>query len=100
MTTSARANWQAIGDAIKIGAPVIVAEFWANRRGESIRVQFYEFEGTTLLDIRKHYTAADGVLRPTRKGLSVTIRRLPDLAKAIVKAERMAHELGLLKVQP
>jgi Transcriptional Coactivator p15 (PC4) len=81
---------------VSLAEPIIVAEFWANRRGESIRVQLREFEGIAILDVRKHYTAADGVLRPTKKGLSLVIRRLPDLAAAIAKAERQARELGLL----
>jgi Transcriptional Coactivator p15 (PC4) len=77
--------------------PVVVAEFWANRAGESVRIQFREYEGTALVDVRRHYTAKDGVLRPTQKGLSITIRRLPDLARAIAKAERKARALGLIK---
>ena len=80
-----------------ISEPIIIAEFWANRRGKSIRVQLREFEGVALIDIRKHFTAADGKLKPTKKGLSVAIRRLPDLATAIAKAEHKARELGLIK---
>lgn len=80
-----------------LAEPVIVSEFWANRRGESIRVQFRTFEGMVLLDVRKHYTGADGKLLPTRKGLSLTIRRLPDLNAALAKAEHKARELGLIK---
>jgi Transcriptional Coactivator p15 (PC4) len=79
-----------------LSEPVIVAEFWANRRGESVRVQLREFEGHALVDVRRHFTAADGVLRPTKKGLSLAIPRLPDLAKAINQAVTKARELGLL----
>lgn len=75
--------------------PVIVAEFWANRRGESVRVQLREYEGQALIDIRKHYTA-EGKLLPTKKGLSLVVRRLPDLAAAIDKALAKARELGLI----
>jgi hypothetical protein len=80
----------------KLPEPVIVAEFWANRRGESVRIQLREFEGLVLVDIRKHYTAADGRMLPTKKGLSIAIARLPDLARAIGKAVHKAQELGLL----
>ena len=79
-----------------ITEPILVAEFWANRRGESIRVQLREFEGIALVDVRKHYTGPDGKLLPTKKALSVAVRRLPDLVTAITKALAKAHELGLI----
>jgi len=81
----------------KLAEPVIVSEFWANRRGESVRIQLREFEGLALVDIRKHYTAADGTMQPTKKGLSIAIARLPDLAKAMNQAVIKAIELGLIK---
>ena len=71
--------------------PIVAAEFWANRRGESVRVQLREFEGAALVDVRKHYTGADGKLQPTKKGLSLAIRRLPELAAAINKALAKAN---------
>jgi hypothetical protein len=82
---------------MNLAEPILVAEFWANRRGESLRVQLRMFEGVPLIDLRKFYTGAEGKLLPTKKGLSLVIRRLPDLAAAIVKAERVARELGLIR---
>jgi hypothetical protein len=76
--------------------PIIVAEFWANRRGESIRIQLREFEGLALIDVRKHYTGADGKMAPTKKGISIAVTRLPDLNRAVAKALQKARELGLL----
>jgi hypothetical protein len=64
------------------------------RRG--VRVQLREFEGAALVDVRKHYTGADGKLQPTKKGLSLAIRRLPELAAAINKALAKAKQLGLV----
>jgi hypothetical protein len=55
-----------------------------------------EYEGAVVIDVRKHYTAGDGTLKPTRKGIALTIRKLPDLAAAINKALRKARELGLI----
>lgn len=81
----------------KLAEPIIVAEFWCNRRGEAVRVQLREYEGVAILDLRRHYTASDGVLRPTKKGLSIAIRKLPDLVSAINKAEQKARALGLIK---
>lgn len=76
--------------------PIEVAKFFANRKGDVVIVSLREFEGMPLLDIRKHYADGSGFLRPTRKGIAVVIRRLPDLAAAIMKAEKTARELGLL----
>ena len=76
--------------------PIVVAEFWANRRGESVRVQLREFEGRALVDVRKHFTDSAGKLQPTRKGVSLAVRRLPDLASAINRAVDKARELGLI----
>lgn len=79
-----------------LAEPIVVAEFWANRRGEFVRVQLREYEGHALVDVRKHFTNADGKLQPTAKGISLAVLRLPELAKAIAEAERQAIELGLI----
>jgi hypothetical protein len=68
----------------------------ANRRGETIRVQFREFEGRALIDLRKHFTDKTGKLQATKKGLALVIARLPELAAAINEALAKAHSLGLI----
>ena len=65
-----------------IAEPVIVAEFWANRKGESIRVQLRKFEGRAVVDVRRFYTTKEGQLWPTKKGICLAIARLPELAQA------------------
>jgi hypothetical protein len=82
-----------------LSEPVIVSEFWANRRGETIRVQLREFEGHALIDLRKHFTDEAGKLRATKKGLALVIARLPELATAINQALAKAHALGLIADQ-
>ena len=76
--------------------PIEIAKFWANRRGEAAIITLREFEGIVLIDVRKHYTAADGSLRPTSKGIALTVRKLPLLAAGITKALERARELELL----
>ncbi len=80
--------------------PLIVTEFWANRSGESVRVQLRGFKGRSLIDIRKHYTDESGKLQPTKKGISIVVARLPDLAAALTKALGKARELGLIDDGP
>jgi hypothetical protein len=74
--------------------PVTVAEWWKNRRGESIRLVLNEYEGRNIFDLRTWYTA-DGKLKPG-KGFAAEVRHLPRLAAEIAKAEAKARELGLI----
>jgi hypothetical protein len=77
--------------------PVVVAQFWKNRRGEAVVVQLREYNGRVLFDARQHYTDRDGILCPTTKGLSLAVLRLPELAAAVTKALAKARELGLIE---
>jgi hypothetical protein len=79
-----------------LAAPVVIADFWANRRGESVRVQLREFEGLALVDVRRHFTNDNGQLQATKKGLALAVTRLPELAAAINKALARARELDLI----
>ena len=85
-----------IAPAADTDAPITVAEFWANRRGESVRVQLCRIEGVRCIDMRRYQTI-NGRLQPTQKGLALAIHKLPALAAAVAKALRQARELGLIK---
>jgi Transcriptional Coactivator p15 (PC4) len=78
--------------------PIVVSKFWKNRRrNESVRVTLGEYEGHCLINVRVYCTGTDGIDRPTPKGVAMGIRKLPELAQALVKAEAKARELGLLE---
>jgi hypothetical protein len=78
--------------------PIVISKFWKNRRrNESVRVTLGEFEGHCLINVRVYCTGTDGIDRPTPKGVAMGIRKLPELAQALVKAEAKARELGLLE---
>jgi Transcriptional Coactivator p15 (PC4) len=77
--------------------PIEVAKFWANRAHDAVVVSLREYEGVLIVDIRKHYSAPDGTLQPTAKGIALSVRKLPELALAIAKALKRARELGLLR---
>jgi hypothetical protein len=81
----------------RLAEPIECGKFWANRRGEACVVSIREHEGIVIVDARRFYTAGDGTLKPTRKGISLTVRRLPDLAAAIGKALAKARELKLIE---
>lgn len=79
-----------------LAEPIIVGEFWANRRGKSIRVQLTQIEGVRCVDVRRYQTIA-GKLRPTHKGIALAIHKLPSLAAAVARALNKARELGFIK---
>jgi hypothetical protein len=77
--------------------PIIISKFWKNRRrNESVHVSLSEYEGHCLINVRVYCTGTDGIDRPTPKGVAMGIRKLPELAQALVKAEARARELGLI----
>ena len=77
--------------------PVVISKFWKNRRrNESVHVSLSEYEGHCLINARVYCTGTDGIDRPTPKGLSMVVRRLPDLVDALTKALAKAKELGLI----
>ena len=80
-----------------IESPIEISTFWKNRKGDAVRVSLQSWEGFQIVDIRQHFTASDGTLRPTKKGITLAVRRLPDLADALRKALAKAVELGLVE---
>jgi hypothetical protein len=82
-----------------LDAPIMIDKFWRNPGGQAVVTRLYEYGDNILVDCRVHYTAPDGCLKPTRKGIAVLVNRLPELAAALAKAERIACELGLISKQ-
>ncbi|MCC8964893.1 transcriptional coactivator p15/PC4 family protein [Bradyrhizobium sp. Pear76] len=81
----------------ELAEPVVVDQFWANRRHDAIITELSTYKGHNLINVRKHAMSKDGRLVPTAKGVAIKVTRLPDLAKAINKALDKARELGLLQ---
>lgn len=82
----------------KLSEPVMVAEWWKNRGGESVRVQLSTFKEHNLVDIRTWFTADDGVMRPG-KGFACGVRHLPRLIDALTAALDKARVLGVLDAE-
>jgi hypothetical protein len=81
-----------------LAEPVPIAKLWKSARDRTrhVRVELSEHEGHPLINIRIWQTGSDGIDRPTVKGIALAIRKLPELAQAIDKAQSKARELGLL----
>jgi hypothetical protein len=74
-----------------------IAKLWKSRNHtEHVRVELSEYEGHPLVNVRIWQTGSDGIDRPTVKGIAMAVRKLPELAHALVKAETRARELGLI----
>ena len=75
--------------------PVIISRFWKNRAHDAIVTELATYEGRNVVDVRQ-YAMHQGRLKPTHRGISIVVLRLPDLAKAVNKALKQARELGLI----
>ena len=77
--------------------PIEVAKFWKSRqRNEHVRVVLSNFKGFNVIDVRIFHTGPDGIDRPTPKGISLVVSKLPEFAAALNKALKRAQTLGLL----
>jgi hypothetical protein len=86
--------------ASNLDQPVVITKFWKNRqRNEAVWVTLGDFAGQALINVRVYSTGPDGIDRPTTKGLALSVRKLPELARALTKAETKAHQLGLIKAE-
>jgi hypothetical protein len=68
------------------------------RKGEAeLRITLDRFKGRYVVDVRQweSFTPAR-VFMATKRGVTLAVVRLPELAKALAEAERHARELGLM----
>lgn len=77
--------------------PIEIGKFFKNRKGDFIVVQIKSFEGVVFADARQFFTGTDGVSRPTRRGLAITLRKLPELVALLKQAIDTAKARGLLR---
>lgn len=72
--------------------------FWRNRkRQEEVRVTLSRYENKAIADVRIYFTDQSGCMRPTKKGIALAIAKLPELRKALEKAEAKAISLDLIE---
>ncbi len=64
---------------------------------ESIHVELGEYKGTDTFSVRVYVKLDDNEEKtPTRKGITVNAKLLPELLKAVTEAEQVARQGGLL----
>ena len=64
----------------------VLATFDKNTRGDKIQVASITIKGKEgmSVDIRNMYTAEDGEMRPTQKGVRVNVEMVADIIKAVL----------------
>jgi hypothetical protein len=77
--------------------PIEIGKFFKNRKGDIVVVQIKELEGVIFADARQFFTDTDGISRPTKKGLAISLHRLPELVALLEKTLAKARELGLIR---
>ena len=69
-------------------------------RSEELRIALKDYEGHDYVDIRTYiepYSDHGQGRVPTKKGITLAVRKLPALIDAIREAEERARSAGLLK---
>ncbi|MDE2446490.1 MAG: transcriptional coactivator p15/PC4 family protein [Alphaproteobacteria bacterium] len=74
--------------------PHLCAE-WSKGR-DVVRVSVTEYRGKPLIDLRCWYEAAGGELKPSPKGITLSLETLPRLADALTTATAFAMANGLI----
>jgi hypothetical protein len=81
-----------------LAEPIKVAGFWRNRRRqEEIRVTLSRYEGLPIIDVRVFFTTSTGHMQASKKGIALAVAKLPELRKALEKAEAKAIDLELIE---
>ena len=65
---------------------------------EEVHVELSEYRGHDLVSVRiyANYGSTEEPKRPTKKGVTLKVDKLPDLILALQEAERQALKAGLL----
>jgi hypothetical protein len=80
-----------------IEQPIMVGRFFKNRRGDIVAVQIKSFEGVVFCDIRQFFQNDAGQSCPTKKGVALTLGKLPERVELLEKTLAKARELGLIR---
>jgi hypothetical protein len=75
--------------------PITIAE-WPSKNGELVRISLSRFNKYFMIDIRTWWRATNGNFMPGRRGLTLPVRHLPNLAAGFVRALEHAKLLGLV----
>jgi hypothetical protein len=82
---------------VTLPVPIEIVKFWkGRRRDKAVVVTLSTYEQTNIVNVREHHVGTDGIMRPTTKGIAMSVLRLAELADSLTKALAKARELQLL----
>ena len=78
--------------------PVEIVKFWkGRRRDKAVVISLSTYEQTNIVNVREHHVGTDGIMRPTTRGLAMSVKHLGELAAGITKALARARALELIE---
>jgi hypothetical protein len=81
-----------------LAEPIVVFQLWkGRRRNECIRLTLSNLNGRAIGDLRVFFTTVTGHMQPSKKGIAFAIEKIPDLRRALERAEAKALELDLIE---
>lgn len=81
-----------------LAEPRVVFQLWKGRqRNECIRLTLSRYKGKPIGDLRVFFTTKTGHMQASKKGIAFSIAKLPELRKALEKAEATAIALDLIE---
>jgi hypothetical protein len=81
-----------------IAEPRVVFQLWKGRqRTQCIRLTISRFNGRPIGDLRVFFTTATGHMQASKKGIAFSIEKLPEIRKALERAESIAIDLNLIE---
>ncbi|MBR1086464.1 transcriptional coactivator p15/PC4 family protein [Bradyrhizobium manausense] len=84
-----------------LAEPRVVFQMWRGRqRTECIRLTISRLNGKAIGDLRIFFVTPTGHMQASKKGVAFSIEKLPDIRKALEKAEVIAIELDLIEAAP
>ncbi|MDR3420133.1 MAG: transcriptional coactivator p15/PC4 family protein [Xanthobacteraceae bacterium] len=84
-------------DQKKSGTDAEIIAEWPLKRHERLRVSLEFFNGVWLINSRKWFETESGEWRPTKQGIALGAKHLPQLAKAVAEALSIARERRLIE---
>ena len=93
-----RNNWAQRKSTPKaaVALPIVLAQ-WPRGEREVIRVTLTKYRGRISIDIRLWFLVEGGEPRPSRRGISLRLKEISDIRKALRRAQKTAVELGLFE---
>jgi Transcriptional Coactivator p15 (PC4) len=84
-----------------LAEPIEVAKFWKTRRRDiAIVITLSEYESINIVNVREYFTDQAGCMKPSTRGLAMSVRRLPEFSNATRTARSTRRRAALSSIMP